>query len=207
MATYVLLLVNVMVFLFSLGVGIRAVIFYLGLIPAALIDAGRILSLFTSMFVHADFLHLLFNMYALFIFGRDVELASGRLRFLLLYFASGVAGGLAYAYYGYYLSPVPDSQYIPAVGASGAIFGVMAAFGVMFPNRQLALFLFFLPIIARAYIVIGVLALIQTILALALPFSSIAFTAHLGGFAAGLILSKLYKDSLIIKNQQFLYYS
>ena len=176
--TYVLIIINILVFLLTYLLGRERIISVLGVVPKYLIEDGDVLSLITSMFVHADFLHLFFNMFALFIFGRDVELVFGKTRYLLLYFISGIVGGLAYAYYGYYLSATPYGRLIPAVGASGAIFGLMASFAVLAP----------------AYVAIGIIALIQTVLAFLLPFSSIAYTAHIGGFAAGYVIARYYKS-------------
>jgi len=192
--TYVLIIVNVLVFLAMYLVGRERMIAFFGVIPKLLIEEADVLTLVTSMFVHADFIHLFFNMWALFIFGRDVEIVFGKSRYLLLYFVSGIAGGLAYAYYGYYLSSSPYSKMVPAVGASGAIFGLMASFAVLFPHRPLAMFFYFIPIVAPAYVAIGIIALIQTVLALLLPFSSIAYTAHVGGFVAGYIIGRYYKS-------------
>ncbi len=195
-ATYVLILTNIFVFLIMLAFGREKIIPYLGVIPKYLIEDGDIITLITSMFIHADFIHLFFNMWALFIFGRDVEIVFGKTRYLMLYFISGIVGGIAYAYYGYYISSSPYSRLIPAVGASGAIFGLMASFAVLFPNRPLAMFVYFIPIVAPAYVVIAIIALIQTILAFLFPFSSIAYTAHIGGFVAGYIVGKYYKSRL-----------
>ncbi|MEM3394875.1 MAG: rhomboid family intramembrane serine protease [Nitrososphaerota archaeon] len=181
--------------------GREKVIASFGVIPKYLIEDADIISLITSMFIHADFLHLFFNMWALFIFGRDVELVFGKSRYLLLYFISGIVGGIVYAYYGYYFSASPYGKLIPAVGASGAIFGLMASFAVLFPHRPLAVFFYFIPIVAPAYVVIGIITLIQTMLALLMPFSSIAYTAHVGGFAAGYIISRYYK----LRYQRFYY--
>ncbi|MEM4450287.1 MAG: rhomboid family intramembrane serine protease, partial [Nitrososphaerota archaeon] len=77
--------------------GREKVIASFGVIPKYLIEDADIISLITSMFIHADFLHLFFNMWALFIFGRDVELVFGKSRYLLLYFISGIVGGIVYA--------------------------------------------------------------------------------------------------------------
>ncbi|MCS7142744.1 MAG: rhomboid family intramembrane serine protease [Aigarchaeota archaeon] len=191
-----LLAINVAVFIIGLVVGSRIVISLLGLVPAGVIEYGQYLMLFTSMFVHADFFHIFFNMLALLIFGREVEVTLGIRRFLILYFISGIVGGLSYVYYSYYLSPLPESRFIPAVGASGAIFGLMASFAVLFPNRPLAVFFMFIPIFARAYVVILIIMIVQTILALSMPFSPVAYTAHIGGFLAGFLLTMQYRRSI-----------
>lgn len=191
--TYALIAVNALAFLAEALVGQDSAIERLGLVPLRIIKGKALYTLVTSMFLHADFLHILFNMWALFIFGRDLEMILGRARYALLYFASGLAAGLSYCFYSYYLSPLPFAPLIPAIGASGAIFGVMAAFMLFFPKRPLALFVFFFPLVAPAYAIILFMALVQTLEALALPFSPIAYTAHLGGFALGLLLGALFR--------------
>lgn len=194
--TLAILATNAIIFLLGLFVGTRVLIALFGLVPKEVFEGGHYYTLITSMFVHADFFHIFFNMLSLLIFGRDVEEVMGSRRFLLLYFFSGIVGGLFYASYSYYLSPFPGSTSVPAVGASGAIFGVMAAYAVFFPNRPLAVFFMFIPLFAKAYVVITIIVLIQTILALSMPFSPIAYTAHVGGFLAGMAVAIPFKSYL-----------
>jgi hypothetical protein len=149
------------------------------------------------MFIHDGILHIFFNMWALLILGREVEVALGRARFTLLYFLSGFVGGLAYVSTALF---IPRNLLIPAVGASGAVFGVMGAFAVLFPRRPLAMFFYLIPIIAPAFVAIAILATIQTILALILPFSSIAYSAHVGGLAVGLAAALIWKRLVMRKH-------
>jgi len=200
LVTFVLIAVNVIVFSLTLLVDrFYMILPALGLVPVNLAAPANhvtllhgIITLFSSMFIHDGILHILFNMWALLILGGDVERLLGRLRFIALYFASGVVGGLTYAFTSYYLPPNRFAPYTPAVGASGAIFGVMGAFGVFFPRRPLAVFIYLIPIVAPAYIVITALALIQTLLAFTMPFSTVAYTAHVGGLLMGLLMSRLW---------------
>ncbi|MEM3155674.1 MAG: rhomboid family intramembrane serine protease, partial [Nitrososphaerota archaeon] len=160
-ATFILIAINLIVFFSTFIFGRVFMISNFGLIPITIMAPPNlytlfygIFTIFSSMFIHDGFLHILFNMWALLVLGRDVEIVLGRPRFLALYFASGVVGGLAYAFTSYYFPSNRFAPLIPAVGASGAVFGVMGAFGVLFPRRPLALFLYLIPIIAPAYIVI-----------------------------------------------------
>lgn len=202
-ATFILIAINLIVFFSTFIFGRVFMISNFGLIPITIMAPPNlytlfygIFTIFSSMFIHDGFLHILFNMWALLVLGRDVEIVLGRPRFLALYFASGVVGGLAYAFTSYYFPSNRFAPLIPAVGASGAVFGVMGAFGVLFPRRPLALFLYLIPIIAPAYIVIIIMAILQTLLALAMPFSSIAYSAHIGGLLVGLALSLAWAAGL-----------
>ncbi len=204
--TYLLIAANLVVFGLTYLVGRVWMIVLWGLTPVNILEPGGtggalygFTTLFTSMFIHDGIFHIFFNMWALLILGRDVEVALGRGRFLLLYFLSGLVGGLAYVSTALFQ---PRNLMIPAVGASGAVFGVMGAFGVLFPRRPLAMFFYLIPIFAPAFVAIAILATIQTVLALALPFSSIAYSAHVGGLAVG-VLSALVWRRLVLRR----YYS
>jgi membrane associated rhomboid family serine protease len=132
--------------------------------------------LITYQFVHAGFWHLFFNMvFGLWMFGMEVEHVWGARKFLIYYLFCGVMAGLAQLF----LAPL-FGQIGPTVGASGAIFGVMVAFAVMFPDRYI--FLYFLIPIKVKYFVIVLIAL--GIFALGGP-SNVANLAHLGGALAG----------------------
>lgn len=142
-------------------------------------------TLFTSMFLHAGVLHLGGNMLYLWIFGGCIEDVVGHGRFLLLYVLCGIAGAAVQ------IASDPGSE-TPVVGASGAIAGVLAAYMVMFPTARIVT-LIFLLVYARlvtipALIMVGVWLLIQLINAGRIVPGGVAWFAHLGGFAAGLIL-------------------
>lgn len=150
-------------------------------------------TLFTSMFLHGGFMHVLGNMLYLWIFGNNVEDTMGRLKFTIFYLLCGVLAGLAQVAAG------PNSE-IPAIGASGAIAGVLGAYLVLFPRARVAT-LIFLGIFARtanlpAILVLGfwfVLQLLNGVLSMS-TFESggVAWFAHIGGFVAGLILVWLF---------------
>jgi len=205
--TYALIAVNFLVFLLSLAMGLPRVFLAYGAVPAMIVFEHEYYRLITSMFLHADLLHILFNMWALFIFGRDIESTVGSGRFTLVYFLSGIAGGIAYVFYmlTYAAAFDPRAAFVPAIGASGAVFGVMGSFAVLFPRRPVAFFLYFLPIVAPAFAAIAIMGLIQTLLALALPFGSIAYTAHVGGLVVGMLMG-LWFRALIRRRYYVLFY-
>jgi membrane associated rhomboid family serine protease len=186
------------------------------------------LQIFTHMFMHVNFWHIFFNMYALFIFGPILENVWGPKRFFIFYMVCGIGAafthesviflqynhlvqsispenlqaviteGSAYFHQGKVFTD-PDMQNLqillntPTVGASGAIFGVLLAFGVLFPNTQLMLLLPPIPIKAK-YLVAGYGAL-ELILAVTQPGSNIAHAAHLGGMLFGYILIRYWRKT------------
>jgi len=149
----------------------------------------------TAMFMHASWLHLISNMWVLYIFGDNIEDHLGHFGYLVFYLLSGLAAALVHTFFN------PLSR-IPSVGASGAIAGVMGAYFVLFPSARVLtlvpfLFVFFLWL--PAWIVLGYWFLVQFLsgAATSIAYSSqtgggIAFWAHVGGFAAGLIMIKLF---------------
>jgi membrane associated rhomboid family serine protease len=151
------------------------------------------LTVFTSMFLHGGWGHIFSNMLFLWIFGNNVEDALGRGRFLLFYLVSGVAAAAAQTF----ASAAAGDLLTPMVGASGAIAGVLAGYMVLFPHaRVLTLVpiifiirLFYIP--ARVFI--GLWFLLQLLMALGgvAGGGGVAFFAHIGGFAAGLVLVKV----------------
>ena len=145
----------------------------------------------TYMFMHGSFPHLLFNMFTLYFLGPETERAMGSKHFLAMYLLSGLLGGLGWLW----LSPDP---YAACVGASGAIFGILAAFATLFPRRELTLLILVFPVTAMAWKVVAGLALIEFILARADPSSGIAHTAHFAGaFAGFLYIDQLFESTLL----------
>jgi len=198
-ANYALIAANVLSFLFvtSLGPGgYERFLGSYGVVPARLsLDQPlSVLTLFTSMFLHGGWFHLLSNMWTLFIFGDNVEDQMGSGRYLVFYLMAGTAAGLAHAV------SSPNSV-IPTVGASGAIAGVLGAYFILFPRARVTTFipLFFLPwfIDVPAIVFIGIwffTQLSQGLLALGAigDFGGIAWWAHVGGFLVGLLLVRAF---------------
>ena len=150
---------------------------------------GYAWQLLTYQFMHANVWHILLNSWAIYVFGRDVEQALGWKKFLTLYLASGVLGGIfqvlvAWVWPGLFGGPV--------VGASAAGFGLVAAFAALYPDRELTLLLFFvLPVHLRArtlLILSGVLA----IAGIVFPSDNVANAAHLGGMVMGFVFVRQF---------------
>jgi membrane associated rhomboid family serine protease len=155
------------------------------------ISAGRHLgTLITSLFLHANLLHVGGNMLFLWIFGNNVEDRLGELKFLVVYFASGIAGSLLQVFI------TPDST-IPMLGASGAISGLLAAYVLYFPRARVLTFIIpFFFVTLSAYIFIGYWIALQALdayLSLGVAGGGVAFFAHLGGFITGLLLALLLR--------------
>ena len=157
--------------------------------------AAAVLTVFTSMFLHAGLFHVLGNMWALWIFGDNVEDYLGHGLYLLFYLASGVAAAVLHTLFNI-------GSTIPTVGASGAIAGVMGAYFVLYPRARvltlvpfILVFFMWLP----AWIVLGYWFVAQFLSGAASSIASrgaassgIAFWAHVGGFAAGMLLIKIF---------------
>ena len=166
-----------------------------GYIPLRLNNLSEIYRLFTSMFMHADLIHIFFNMYFLYLFGRAVENVIGRFRFLCLYIGSGLAASIFHTA----LSIIQGVEAIavPAIGASGAISGVLGAYLLLFPRTSLTAcwFFFYLPVcftVKAAYYLVFWFAL-QVIYGYA-KIGAVAFFAHAGGFLGGMTLLPLVID-------------
>ncbi len=197
--TRLLVAANVLVFVYEvlLGPGLRDFVFQWGFVPLKLTLArygefplvAAALPALTSMFLHGGASHLIGNMWYLWLFGDNVEDVLGHGRFLLFYLGCGI---VATAFH--YLSG-PTAQ-VPTVGASGAIAAVLGAYIVAFPRTRvytlIPLFPFFPVVALPAFLVLGLWFVLQFILGLgslgaASGAGGIAFWAHVGGFAAGLL--------------------
>lgn len=151
---------------------------------------GYVWQLLTFQFLHAGFLHLVFNCLGLYVFGRELEEALGRMSYLTLYLTSGVAGGLlqvAAAMVVPHISDAPwTAQFLGAtLGASAGVLGLIAGFAMLAPNREFTLYLFFvLPVTIRAWWLLAGCAVIALI-GLRFPSNNVANAAHIGGMIAG----------------------
>ncbi len=204
--TIALIVINTLVFLYQVSLPPRAgrlFVYQFGAIPSVVfgakslpVDLGAvppILSLFTSMFVHGGWLHLIGNMWYLWIFGDNVEDAMGKVRFILFYLLTGLIAALTFAL-------MNLGSDIPTIGASGAISGVLGAYLILYPRARVLVLIplfgffwrfFYIP----SMFVLGFWFLLQV-------FSGsvegsggggVAFGAHVGGFIAGLLLVGLFK--------------
>jgi membrane associated rhomboid family serine protease len=215
--TYAVIAINALVWLFVEGAGsplaLARAVCDLGLIPgeltgmvppgtrfpigeglACVTEPGRQVShVFTSMFLHGSWMHLIGNMWFLWIFGDNVEDSMGRARFAVFYLVSGVAAALLQVV----LSP---GSAIPMVGASGAISGVMGGYLMLYPRVRVFALLpigfFFTTVALPAWTMLLYWAAIQFLGGLTglagERAGGVAFWAHVGGFVAGLVLVKLF---------------
>lgn len=146
--------------------------------------------LVTYMFMHGGFLHLFLNMFSLWIFGTELEHLWGSKRFLVYYLLCGLGGAVA----NLLIAPLLGQE-APTVGASGAVFGVLLAFGVLFPDRPIYLY-FLLPVRAK-YFILGLIGL-ELFTGITGTTDGIAHFAHLGGAAAGAVyLAAVLKINLL----------
>jgi membrane associated rhomboid family serine protease len=193
--TLLLIAANVMVFAYQLYLGLeyprlaRNLTLQAGAIPYEIVhhvDIGPLNllpvpgSIWTSMFLHGGVMHLIGNMWFLWLFGDNVEEAMGPFRYILFYFLAGTAGALAQAY------AMPDST-APMIGASGAIAGVLGGYLMLYPRARiqtLVMIPFLWPVVAvPAWVFLSLWFGGQFLLG---PNSGVAWMAHVGGFLAGL---------------------
>ena len=225
-ATLVLIALNVATWLFVQGAGspmaLARSICDLGLIPGeltlsvppgtrfpmgeglvCLTDPGRQVShVLTSMFLHGGWMHILGNMWFMWIFGNNVEDAMGRLRFVVFYLLTGAAAALTQVF----LTP---ASAVPMVGASGAISGVMGAYIVLYPHVRVFMLVplgFVMTSFAwPAWMMLGywlVLQFVSGLTTLGGEGGGVAFWAHFGGFVAGVVLIKLFARSDYLAEHQ-----
>ncbi len=201
LANWTLIALNVLVFLF-LEAGsphVNALVKTWGLVPARLLRAPNLynlLTVFTSMFLHGGWSHLISNMLALYIFGDNVEDRMGSGRYLVFYLLCGVAAAFAHVVF------EPTST-MPTVGASGAISGVLAAYVVLFPTASVITLIpiffwpWFVEIPALLYIggwfVSQLFNGVASVVVGAQALGGVAWWAHVGGFVAGLVLLPIFK--------------
>jgi rhomboid family protein len=205
-STLLLIVANVVAFLFELSLGrnLNRLVFYFGIIPARYTSlpnhanlgaAGFFMPLFASMFLHGGWLHLIGNMLFLFVFGRSIEDRFGHAKFLLLYFASGLAAAILHIV-------LNAGSPVPSIGASGAIAGVLGAYAFSYPRARITtlipLFFFFWTVEIPALFLLGYWFLIQFFTgfqALAIESATsggVAWWAHVGGFIAGFFLAAIF---------------
>ncbi|WP_445664897.1 rhomboid family intramembrane serine protease [Fodinibius sp. AD559] len=148
------------------------------------IGSGRfgVWQLVSYMFLHAGFGHIFFNLFALWMFGQAIENFWGTNRFVIYYFLTGIGAALLHMLIG--------GGGAPTLGASGAVYGILLAFGMMFPNRPIMLL--FPPIPIKAKYFVAIFGAIELISGLTRSNSGVAHFAHLGGMLVGFILIKYW---------------
>ena len=191
LVTYALIALNVVIFLLELGGG-DAFVMQWAFVPARFLadPAGDFVTLFSSMFMHAGWVHLIGNMLYLWIFGDNVEDRLGHGLFLFFYLLCGLGATFAQLFF----SMGSD---VPNLGASGAIAGVLGAYLIMFPRQRVRVMMGYTVIPMSALIVIGFWIVLQlfsgvsSVTASSQAQGGVAYMAHIGGFFAGVILTFL----------------
>lgn len=168
-ATFLLAL-NIGIFIYTLIPGIGDQLFLFGLGDNLLIANGEYWRLLTPMFLHGGFMHLLFNMFSLFVFGPELEKIAGKARFITVYMLAGLFGDIAT----YFIQPVAYTH----VGASGAIFGVFGAFGALVYYTKHAF-----PQLRQVILPIIVISVVMTFVG-----TNINVTAHIAGLITGFLI-------------------
>lgn len=212
--TYFIIALNVVVFLFELAVqmqgprALNSLVDQFGVVPhhfelalagSSRYDiAGQSLTILTSMFLHGGWLHIIFNMWFLWIFGDNIEDHLGHFLYLVFYLVSGFAASFAHIL-------LNINSNVPSVGASGAIAGVMGAYMVLYPKARVLtlvpLIVFFTFWWLPAWIFLGYWFLLQFLSGTATSIAEtssqaggVAFWAHVGGFVAGIVLIKILPE-------------
>ena len=175
-----IILINVGVFVFQVlaqAAGYGDVLRLLMLTPYSVLHSFTLWQLATYLFLHGGFFHILFNMVTLWMFGCDLERTWGPRRFLFYYFLTGIGAGLTVVL-------VSPNSLIATLGASGAIYGVLLAFGLLFPDRPILLW-FVIPIPAKYFVMImGGIAFLASVSG---SGGGISHVAHLGGLVFGFL--------------------
>jgi membrane associated rhomboid family serine protease len=191
--TVALIIVNAIIYVFELVVsGHSRSLFiedhYFALSVEGL-KHGFVWQLLTFQFMHAGLLHLVVNCWAIYVFGRAIEEALGWKKFLILYLSSGVVGGICQVLAGWLW---PGLFGGPVVGASAGGFGLIAAFAVLFPERELVMLLFFIIPIRLSAKMLLMLSAVITVALIVFPLDHVANAAHLGGMLTGVIFIRQF---------------
>ncbi|MDR4507298.1 MAG: rhomboid family intramembrane serine protease [Candidatus Brocadiaceae bacterium] len=203
-----IILVNVLVFLFELSLGgqLSSFLFQFGVVPARVSSYQEIsdatftntyFPFFSYMFLHGGFIHLIGNMWYLWIFGDNIEDMLGRVRYILFYLMCGIGSAVVHVY-------INSESSFPCIGASGAVAGVLGAYMISYPKARvlvvLPLFIVWQLIELPALVVLGFWFLLQFFsgaasISSAAQGSGVAWWAHIGGFILGITLIKILRKT------------
>lgn len=223
--TYLLIALNVLVFIFFQGLGNNQAFTYaFATVPQEIVTGQDIasthvitdpisgnrfeiplqptpipvlLTLITSMFMHGGIAHLLGNMLYLWIFGDNIENTLGHKRYLLFYLVTGIIASLCHVYSTKILG---QNMYIPSLGASGAISGILGGYILLFPRRRVRVIMIRMVTDVSAIVAIGIWIVFQIISGMGVlggEAGGVAYAAHIGGFFAGLLLIKLFTPRVV----------
>jgi membrane associated rhomboid family serine protease len=198
----ILIGLNIAAFLWELTQGpqLKDAFYLFGIVPlrysnpeisAHFTGFEQYLPFLTSMFLHGGFLHIIMNMWFLYIFGDNIEDRLGHIRYLIFYLFCGMAAGVIHLFTNW-------NSNIPTIGASGAISGVMGAYLLLYPRSKILtlifIFIFIQFVEIPAFIFLGIWFLLQLLSAGFTPSNvgGVAFWAHIGGFVSGLVFIKIF---------------
>lgn len=202
LVTVTLIAANAAVFFYELSLDPRlleAFIYKMGMVPASLLDsrvpsAGGYYTVFSSMFLHGGWMHIIGNMLYLWIFGNNIEDSMGHLRFVFFYFLTGIAASAAHLAFN-------PTSIVPTIGASGAVSGVLGAYLVLFPHARILTLvplgwfirIIYLPAWVLLIFWIAIQLFSQALDTMSPAGGGVAYAAHIGGFVAGLVLIPLFR--------------
>ena len=173
-----LIIINIIVFILMELSGQKSILSQIfGLVPQAVLHEYKLWQACTYLFIHGGFIHILFNMLVLWMFGKDLEVDWSKNEFLIFYFTCGIGAGLVTVL-------TSMNSFVPIVGASGAIYGILVAYGFTYPNKMVYLYGIF-PLKVK-YMVLG-LGIIAFFASLSTSQSSISHITHLSGMIIGVI--------------------
>jgi membrane associated rhomboid family serine protease len=205
--TYFLIALNLLIFLFESALdqpGLQSLVFHFGLIPSHVTLAitgtrhlnpvAALVPFFTSMFLHGSWMHVIGNMWFLWIFGDNIEDYLGHFSYLVFYLLSGLGAALLQVIL------TPGSP-VPTVGASGAIAGVLGAYFILYPRARVLTWFFVFFFHVPAWVMLGYWFVVQFLSGAASSIAyaghsntGIAFWAHVGGFVAGVVMIKIFPE-------------
>ena len=172
---------------------IPSVLFEIKQLPDELVIIPSYMTLISSMFLHGGWMHLIGNMTYLYIFGDNIEDELGKFKFIIFYISCGIFGGFCQAL-------IDVNSEIPMIGASGAISGILGAYLILFPKKDIKVFFWFFIFIKvfriPAMYVIGCWIFIQFFSLNSSEDSNVAYLAHIGGFIAGIILIIIFRKKI-----------
>jgi membrane associated rhomboid family serine protease len=169
---------------------------YFALVPAQVVTRFAVWELVTYLFIHGGLFHIVWNMLALWMFGAELERTWGTPRFVRFYFGCGIAAAIFVVIAAYLFG----GANVPVVGSSGAIFGLLVAYGVLFPNQTM-LFGFLIPIKTKYFVmIIGAVVLIESYLSVSARQGASEAVACVGGLIAGYLLLRGRKLQLQVSN-------
>ena len=204
--SWIILICCVLIFIYQKNLGYhieQKAILSFGMIPSVLFNIKQLsddltiipayMTLISSMFLHGGWMHLIGNMTYLYIFGDNIEDVLGKFKFIVFYMSCGIFAGLCQAL-------VDINSEIPMIGASGAISGILGAYLILFPKKDIKVFFWFFIFIKilriPAMYVIGCWIFIQFFSLNNSEESNIAYLAHIGGFIAGVILIIMFRKKI-----------